>query len=250
MMNPEEFANIAKCEKDLWWYRGMRRIFFQMLDPYLRGRTIRSALEAGCGTGYFSRLLQTAHGLPVAPMDLSWDGLSYARSMGAERLVQGNIMDLPFRAGAFDLVLSMDVLPHMRPGEEFVPAREMARVLKPGGLVVIRSAALDLLRSRHSAFVLERQRFTRPRLVGLMDGVGVRMLRCTYANTLLMPIALAKFRIWEPLTRQAAASGVENVAPWLDRLLYSALAAEARWIGAGHNFPAGQSLVYIGEKVA
>src|SRR5262245_873111 len=214
MMNPAEFANIAKCEKDLWWYRGMRAIFFRMLEPYLRGRRIRRALEAGCGTGYFSRLLQTEHKLPVAPMDLSWDGLSYARSMGVERLVQGNIMNLPFRGGSFDLVLSMDVLPHMHPGEEQVPAGEMARVLAPGGLAVIRTAALDVLRSRQSQFVLERQRFNRSRLVRLMDDMGVRLLRCTYANSLLMPVALAKFRVWEPLTGQPAVSGVENVAPW------------------------------------
>src|SRR5262249_27141652 len=168
MMNPAEFANIAKCERDLWWYRGMRAIFFRMLDPYLRGRTIRRALEAGCGTGYFSHLLQAKHKLPVAPMDLSWDGLSYARSMGVQRLVQGNIMDLPFRSGAFDLVLSMDVLPHMRPREEQIPAREMSRVAAPGSLVVIRTAALDVLRSRHSQFVHERQRFTRGRLIRLM----------------------------------------------------------------------------------
>ena len=87
MMNPAEFANIARCERDLWWYRGMRQILFGMLDPYLRGRKIRSALEAGCGTGYFSHLLQTERALPVTPLDLSFDGLHYAREMGAERLV-------------------------------------------------------------------------------------------------------------------------------------------------------------------
>ena len=249
MMNPAEFANIAKCEQDLWWFRGMRKIFFRMLEPHLRGRKIRHALEAGCGTGYFSRLLQIEHGLPVAPMDLSWDGLSYARGMGVERLVQGNIVRLPFRDNAFDLVLSMDVLPHIPRGEEQEPAREMARVVSPGGLLVIRTAALDLLRSRHSAFVFERQRFTRRRLIGLMEGVGIRTLRCTYANSLLMPVALMKFRVWEPLLRQPAASGVDPVAPWLDRLLYSALAAEAAWVGAGHNFAAGQSLLFIGEKI-
>ena len=63
-----------------------------------------------------------------------------------------------------------------------------------------------------------------------------------------MPVAFTKFRIFEPLLRKPAASGVEPVAPWLDRLLYRALAAEAAWIGAGHNFAAGQSLLLIGEK--
>src|SRR5262245_50577838 len=156
MMNPAEFANIAKCERDLWWYRGMRKILFRMIDPYLRRRKIRHALEAGCGTGYFSRLLQTERSLPVTPLDLSFDGLRFARGLGVERLVQGNITHLPFPDGAFDLVLSMDVLPHIPRGEESIPAKEMARVLARGGLMVVRSAALDALRSRHSQFVLER----------------------------------------------------------------------------------------------
>ena len=253
MMNPAEFANIVRCERDLWWFRGMRKILFGMLDPFLRGRKIRRALEAGCGTGYFSHLLQSEHRLPVSPLDLSWDGLSHARKLGVRRLVQGDVTSLPFAENAFDLVLSMDVLPHMPPGHERLPAREMARVLSPGGLMVIRTAALDMLRSRHSEFVLERQRFTRKRLVDLMAAAGVRALRCTYANSLLMPVALAKFRLWEPVLskvlRRPAASGVELVAPWLDRLLYSALATEAAWIGAGRNFAIGQSIVFIGEKV-
>ena len=67
MMNPAEFANIAASERDFWWYRGMRDILFRMLDPHLAGRSIRRALEGGCGTGYFSHLLQSERKLPVVP---------------------------------------------------------------------------------------------------------------------------------------------------------------------------------------
>jgi hypothetical protein len=35
---------------------------------------------------------------------------------------------------------------------------------------------------------------------------------------------------------------------WLNGLLEAPLAIEAAWVGAGRNFPAGQSLVLIGEK--
>ena len=58
-------------------------------------------------------------------------------------------------------------------------------------------------------------------LTGLSERAGIRVLRCTYANSILMPIALAKFRLWEPLTRQAPSSGVEHVSPWLDRVLHT-----------------------------
>jgi SAM-dependent methyltransferase len=249
-MNPAEFANIAEAERDLWWFRGMRTILFQLLGRRLEGRPIRLALEAGCGTGYLASLLEAAHPWPVVPLDISSEGLRYALKMGARRPVQASVVALPFAASSFDLVFSMDVLVHMPRGEERAAARELARVLAPGGLAVVRTAAFDFLRSRHSEFVHERQRFTRSRLVSVMAAAGIRELRCTYANTLLLPVALAKFRLWEPLLRRPPASGIGGIPRWLDRLLYLPLLLEAGWLRAGLNLPAGQSLIFIGEKTA
>lgn len=248
-MNPAEFANIRNSEAGFWWYRGMRAILFRFLDPYLKGRTLSRALEAGCGTGYFSQLLQTERGWPIVPLDYSWDGLSYARELGVRWAVQGDTRDLPFADATFDLTLSIDVLAHVPRGEEHLAARELARVTRPGGLVAVRTSALDLLRSHHSQFVDERQRFTRRRLMGLFTGAGIRVLRCTYVNSLLLPIAFLKFRVVEPLTRKPATSGVEPVAGWLDRLLYLPLGLESRWIGGGRSLPVGQSLLLLGERM-
>ena len=248
-MNPAEFANIRQSEENFWWYRGMREILFGMLEPYLTGRTVGQALEAGCGTGYLSHLLQRERGWPVVPLDFSGDGLHYARQLGVGNPVQGDIRSLPFGDGAFDLVMSLDVIVHLPRGDELLAARELARVVRRGGLVVVRTSALDVLRSRHGEFIHERQRFTRQRLMDLFAGAGIRVLRCSYCNTLLMPIALLKFRLWEPLLGKPPESGVQMVAPWLDRLLFAPLAIEAAWLGAGRNLPVGQSLVLIGEKM-
>jgi SAM-dependent methyltransferase len=249
LMNPAEFANIRQSEEHFWWYRGMRSILFRMLEPHLAGRRMGRALEAGCGTGYLTHLLQRERGWPVVPLDFSGDGLHHARELGVGNPVQGDIRCLPFGEDAFDLVLSLDVLAHLPRGEELRAARELVRVARRGGLVVVRTSALDILRSRHGEFAFERQRFTRRRLMELFAGSGIRVLRCTYLNTLLMPIALLKFRVWEPLLRKAPQSGVQPVAPWLDRLLFAPLAVEAAFLSAGRNLPAGQSLLLIGEKV-
>jgi SAM-dependent methyltransferase len=249
-MNPAEFAAIRAVEESFWWYRGMRRILFGVVDPLLKGRRIERVLEAGCGTGYFSRLLQQERRWPVVSMDISGEGLRHARSLGVERPVQGDVCSLPFAAGSFDVVLSLDVLPHLPSGDEQGAIRELTRVTAPGGLVIVRVAALEILRSRHSEYVFERQRFTRARLANPMRAAGLRILRATYANTLLLPVALAKFRIWEPLTRAPLASGVEAVSPWLDRLLHLPLKMEAAWLGRGHDFAVGQSLIAIGERPA
>jgi hypothetical protein len=77
---------------------------------------------------------------------------------------------------------------------------------------------------------------------------SIRVRRCTYANALLFAAALAKFRLWEPITRRPPQSGVQPTIGWLNSFLALSLAIESRWIGAGRSFPLGQSLILIGEK--
>ena len=249
-MNAAEFANIAAAERDFWWYRGMRRILFRTLDPLVRKRNIRAVLDAGCGTGYNATALQERYGWTLYPLDLQMEGLAYAKEQALERLIQGDITALPFANGAFDAVVSFDVMVHLPRGMELRALSELSRVLAPGGLLVLRLAAFDILHSRHSEFTSERQRYTARRLVPAIVERGTRIVRCTYANTLLFPVALAKFRLWEPLTRSAPESGVQPVSGWLNRLLELPLNAESRWIGAGLNLPVGQSLIVIAEKEA
>ena len=190
------------------------------------------------------RTVRVAH----VPVDLGWEGLEFAQSMGVGRLSQADISQLPYASDSFDAVLSMDVIVHFPRGEEHRAFEELTRVLKPGGLFAVRVSALDMLRSRHSQFAHERQRFSRSRLLAAARDCGIQVERCTYANSLLMPIALAKFRVWEPLVAPEPASGVTPVNTALDNALYSALRFEAGWLGAGLNLPVGQSLILIGWK--
>jgi hypothetical protein len=105
-----------------------------------------------------------------------------------------------------------------------------------------------MLRSRHSVYTCERQRFTHARLVSVASAAGIRPLRCSYANALLFPVALFKFRVWETLLASRPSSGVTPVPRWLDVLLHVPLAFEAAAIGVGINFPIGQSLLFAGMK--
>src|SRR5262249_7130705 len=94
-MNPAEFANIARSEREFWWYRGMRDILFRLLDPLAPPPGAR-VLEAGCGTGYLSQLLEQRYGWRMTPLDLGQEALEYARGYGLDRLVQADITALPF----------------------------------------------------------------------------------------------------------------------------------------------------------
>ena len=221
---------------------------FGMLDPVVAKGSSQQVLEAGCGTGHFARELEQRYGWSVTALDLGFEGLDYARGYQLKRLVQGDITALPFADASFDGLVSMDVVVHLRRGEESRALREFRRVLKPGGLLALRVSALDVLRSRHSQFAHERQRFTRQGLSAAVTESGLKIERITYVNSLLLPVAFFKFRVWEPLTTAPPASGVGPVSSWLDSALYVPLQMEAAWIAQGGSFPIGQSLIVLARR--
>ncbi len=126
----------AHCSANVRDYRRTREHVLAAVPQAAFAR----ALDAGCGTGVCSLALAERAGRVVA-FDLSDGSLRTARRLaegaGAERFTfaQGSLLQLPFRDAAFDLVWSWGVVHHTAD-----PARaldELARVLRPGGTLVL-----------------------------------------------------------------------------------------------------------------
>ncbi len=101
-----------------------------VLAPHARGKRV---LEIGCGTGLIlSRIAEIAD--EAVGVDLSPGMLTHARERGLE-VVEGSATDLPFEDASFDTVCSFKVLAHVEPID--VAFREAARVVKPGGHLVL-----------------------------------------------------------------------------------------------------------------
>lgn len=109
-----------------------------------------AVLDLGCGSGMFRPPVEKS-GARWTGLDLSYNMLAHGRKAvgqergGRARWVNGCGSALPFAAGAFDAILCVGMINFHRP--ESVPAllRETARVLKPGGALILTSLRLDVL---------------------------------------------------------------------------------------------------------
>jgi SAM-dependent methyltransferase len=243
-MQLSEFELMYRLEDRLWWYRGMRRITAALLDRcYPRGGHLR-ILDGGCGTGATAALLAN-YGC-VTGVDVEAYALQLARQRGQSGLAHGSVTALPFAEASFDLVTCFDVLVMLDEPAEYQALAELARVLAPGGRLLVRVAANDWLRGAHDRAWLVVRRYEPARLRASLAQAGLVVERVSHANMWLFPLAAAK-RLAERLAPPRTASDLTYAYGRLDGVLGGILSSEARLI-AGPGLPFGLSLMALARK--
>ena len=165
-MNVAEYERMYAAEERQWWYAGMRAISFGLLDANPPASEAPRFLDAGCGTGL--NLEHLARRGRAAGIDVSEDAVAFCRRRGV-RVVRGSVLELPFEDASLDGVVSFDVLYHAWVTDDRAAVREVARVLRPGGMVLVRVPALRRLWGAHDEAVLSRHRYHRPQLRDLLE---------------------------------------------------------------------------------
>lgn len=127
---------------------------------------------------------------------------------------------------------------------------EFARVLRPGGSLVLTVAALDALFGNHSVLAEDVHRYTRCELRARVEGAGFRIVRLTFTNASLFPIMLA-VRTAQRLVglRAPDEAHAEITVPpsVINRPLEWLLAAEAAVVRR-IDMPIGSSLLCIAHR--
>ena len=92
-------------------------------------------LDLGGGTGHLAALLAAELGRPVTVLDASAPMLRRAARLSGVEPVLGDAARMPFADASFGAVVTFDAVHHfVRPDEAFA---EVARVLRPGGALVV-----------------------------------------------------------------------------------------------------------------
>lgn len=114
-----------------YWFR-RHQVAYLAAAEFCRGAR---ALDAGCGEGFGAAIVRAAGAARVVALDYDMVAAWHVRTGYGLPAVRANLVTLPFRDAAFDVVLSLQTIEHVWDQPAFLA--ECARVLRPGGRLVL-----------------------------------------------------------------------------------------------------------------
>lgn len=200
----EDGASEVAARYDAWFTtplgRAMDAAESRAALDLIAARAGERALDAGCGTGIYTRRL-AERGVEVVGVDIDPEMVAATRLKvpDAKSVIEADVTALPFPDDSFDLSLAVTLLCFVGCPERAVG--ELVRVTRPGGRVILAElnhwslwAAWRRVRARRGSRIWREARFFSPRqLARLLRDAGAEPVR-TEAAAYLPPGAPAWLR--------------------------------------------------------
>jgi ubiquinone/menaquinone biosynthesis C-methylase UbiE len=241
-MELAEYRRMAEVEDAHWWYRATRALLQQILEPELPGGG--RLLDVGCGTGATGGWLGTRGELVAVDFEVQ-ALVSFAERHESIGLAVADATRLPLAADSFDVAICVTVLCHRSIRDPASVVRELARVVRPGGVVCLLEPGVRRLLRAHDRVTHTARRFTRAELARHVTAAGLEVERSTGAYSFLVPAAAVK-SLFE---RDEVASDLDRHQSGLGGVLGAVAAGERRWLRR-FGLPFGLSVIALGRKPA
>jgi SAM-dependent methyltransferase len=210
-----ELCKITELEDRHFWYRERRAILARELRRLGRPSPGARALDIGAAGGGNTRVI-VEHGWQALATDFSEVAVATARQRGLDAVL-ADARKLQVESDAFGFVAAMDVLEHIE--EDHLVAREIARVLVPGGTTFISVPCGTALWSAHDTAVGHVRRYERESLAAVIEQAGLVIDRMWSWNVLLRPVVA-----WR--RNESSGSDMEELHPLVNGCLTAILMVE------------------------
>ena len=179
-MQSHHYPILYEVEESHWWYLGRRRIIESLVEQICSNIDAANPLilDVGCGTG--ANLKMLARFGRAEGVDISQQAVSFCRERGLECVKLGAVEQLPYENESFDLVTALDVIEHL--DDDVAGLREIHRVLRPGGFVLIFVPAFMFLWGVQDDVSNHRRRYTLTSMLNAIRAAGFSVEQASYAN--------------------------------------------------------------------
>lgn len=243
-MEISEYKNIFENEKSHFYYVGTHNAVIKFLESYLPQKTGNTVLDAGCGTGGLMKKL-SRFGL-IYGVDVSNEALKFARKNGLKKVKYGSVTNLPYKDKSFNAVISIDVLYHKQVKNDLQALREFNRVLKSGGILILKNPAHNWLRGNHDIVIQTKRRYNKENLEKKLKKSGFKIIKLSYINIFFLPLAIIK-RLIENILKTKPSSDVNRLPLHINKFLINLYNIETNWF-LTKNIPFGLSIFSIARK--
>ncbi len=244
-MRPAELTKMFELEDTYWWFVARRELVRELLLRYRPARDEIAVLDVGCGTGATLKAIGDLG--TVVGIDRSPEALQFCQTRGLSKLARAKAEELPVASGSVDVVLALDLLEHIQ--DDAAAARELARVLRSGGVLLATVPAGPELWSEHDEALAHLRRYRAARLRRILVDAGFDIQKLSpVITTLLLPIAALRLaqRIFPRKKGTPETAFIIPPRP-INWLLRKILRLERLWLRR-FNFPVGVSLVAVARK--
>ncbi len=228
--------------REYWWYVARAELLKRVLGPY--AGDAGTVLDVGSADGPSVDWLQATE--QKVTLDIDPRGLQPGG-------VCGSALQLPFADSTFDIAGAFDVVEHCDP--EATAVAELARVVKPGGHLLISVPAYEWAWTDHDVENGHYRRYTRKRAVAALEAAGLKVERATYIFTSVFPMFAAERLLRRASSalrgggadRAADVASVPRVSPMLEEVLLRLCRLDARLLSK-RDLRFGSSVVVAARK--
>lgn len=246
-MERDEYSKMYDLEASYWWFLGKQSLVKSQIGrlPLPGFKEVR-LLDVGAGTGIIMKVLEKFG--KVCGMELSLEAIGFLKRRNLDPIVRSDANDaLPFRNETFTVITCLDVLEHLDNDVDLI--REMFRVCRPGGYVLVTIPAFQAFWSVHDKVLHHRRRYTKNRLLAILKKTDFRVLKLSYYNVMMsIPIlVIRKIRASRIPLQESQSDFSIQLPSFFNRALTGLYRAEISLLRF-FSYPFGVSLVVTLQK--
>ena len=241
-MDKTYYKDYFHLERNHWFFLGRAKIIMGFLNKISNSKKNLKILNVGVATGRTSELLEELGQVKSVEFDI--DCYEFVKETLDIDIIQGSILELPFKDNSFDLVCAFDVIEHVE--DDQTAMNELLRVCKSAGNVCITVPAFMFLWSDHDVINHHFRRYTEKQLTKLVPSKQ-KIIFTSYFNFFLFPIILLirfisnLFKSKNKPVESSFAIGPKN--KFLDKILFTIFQSEIFFINRNFRLPFGVSII-------